>query len=139
MTTRKATTTSSPRGTLFLNLLNRKYKLLDNSSKFSMSHRLQIFNTIFKPSWAYSTELWSFFDLPFYVSNKIIHRHINVPLVQDLVISRYKFPQKITDNPNPLVYSLFPQNISSDTARWLKLAKRSAPHLPMTFYLAKII
>lgn len=84
-------------------------QLLDSYYKLSLSHWLQIFNSIVKPSWTYGIDLWcstkpSYYHhlqtiqceilkkvlcLPFYVPSKNIHQELKLPFICNLAISRY--------------------------------------------------
>jgi hypothetical protein len=102
-------------------------RLLDGRSKLTMHNKLLIYKTIIQPTWAYGLELWGstkrtnlnrilslqsktlrkIVDAPFYVTNLTIHKDLKVPIVHDLVRSRYKkFHESTIHHSNPLVLYL---------------------------------
>ena len=111
--------------------LDRKFGLLSpllgKGSKLSIDNKLTIYRTILMPSWTYAIEVWgstkasniariqrfqskvlrSILDAPWYVSNHTIHTDLNIPMIREVVKSRFlKFHSKLSLHPNPLVQAL---------------------------------
>ncbi|CAH1398184.1 unnamed protein product [Nezara viridula] len=127
----------------------RRFRLLqhlpDKRSKLSINYKRLIYMTIIRPIWTYGIELWGstkpsnssriqslqfkilrkILNAPYFVTNKIIHKDLNVPYVSDLAQSRYlSFHNKLQNHPNPLVSNLASSSIPDNPPRrqpWGKL------------------
>ena len=93
-------------------------------SKLSLNNKLSIYKSIIRPAWLYGIQLWgtakpsntktlqSFQSIclrlitsaPWYVSNKNLHKDLNLPTLNDLAKSHYKqFHSKLHFHSNPLI------------------------------------
>ncbi|KMQ90709.1 hypothetical protein RF55_9503 [Lasius niger] len=103
------------------------YWLIGRKSQLSIENKLLLYKTIIKPVWTYGIQLWGtasisninilqrfqskvlrmIVDAPWYVTNEIIHKDLEVPMVIDEVkkyTSAYK--ARIQGHPNILASSL---------------------------------
>jgi hypothetical protein len=103
------------------------YWLLGRKTKLSTSNKLLLYKTIFKPIWTYVIQLWGttstsnieilerfqpkvlcmIMDLPWYVSNTIIQRDLQIPTVK-AEIHRYssQYSARLSAHPNVLTVNL---------------------------------
>jgi hypothetical protein len=108
--------------------LTKMYWLPGRKSKLSTSNKLLIYKTIFKPMWTYRIQLWGtastskidilecfqskalsiIVDTPWYVSNTVIRRDLQIPTVKE-EISRYssQYSARLSAHPNGLIVNLF--------------------------------
>jgi hypothetical protein len=103
------------------------YWLLGHKSKFSISNKLLIYKTILKPIWVYGIQLWGtvstynieilerfqskalrmITDAPWYVSNTVIRKDLQIPTAKH-EISRYSYHYSkcLSVHPNELILNL---------------------------------
>jgi hypothetical protein len=101
-------------------------------SKLSLANKLIIYKSIIRPAWLYDFQLrgptkpsntktlqaLQFICLrlttaaPWYVTNKNLHKDLNIPTLNDLAKSYYiKFYSKLRAHPNPIVKSISSNSI----------------------------
>jgi hypothetical protein len=107
--------------------LTKKYWLLGRKSKLSTNNKLHIYKVILKPVWTHGIQLWDttsisnieilelfqfkilrlIVDAPWYVSNSVIHKELQIPTVKE-DISRFSshYDVRINVHPNELTASL---------------------------------
>ena len=116
--------------------------LLDKRSKLPIHYKKLVYTTIIRPIWTYGIELWGsikpsnssriqslqskilrkILDAPYYVTNKLIHKDLNIPFVADLTQNRYaSFYSKLLNHPNPLILNLSSLTIPDNPPRRLKI------------------
>lgn len=129
--------------------LKQMYWMMGRKSQLTMENKLLIYKTILKPVWTYGVQLWgtasnsniekiqkfqnkvlrTIVDAPWYVTNSVIHRDLNVPTVKEVIKSAsIKYSERIAVHPNKLVDKLMD---TQDEARRLKRFKPS--DLPSRF------
>jgi hypothetical protein len=103
------------------------YWLLGHKSKLSTSSKLLIYKTILKPIWPYGIQLWGtaftsnieilerfqskalrmIMDAPWYVSNTVVRRDLQIPTVKE-EIRRYssKYSARLSAHTNDLIVNL---------------------------------
>jgi hypothetical protein len=103
------------------------YWLLGRKSKLPTNNKLLIHKVILKPIWTYGIQLWGttsnsdieilerfpskvlwlIADAPWYVSNSVIHKDLQIPTVKE-EISQFSFHYDvhISVHPNELIASL---------------------------------
>jgi hypothetical protein len=107
--------------------LTKMYWLLGRKSKLSINNKLLIYKVILKPIWTYSIQLWGttsnsnieilehfqskvlrlIVDVPWYVSNSVISKDLQIPMVKE-EISRFSshYDVRISVHPSELIASL---------------------------------
>jgi hypothetical protein len=107
--------------------LTKMYWLLRRKSKLSTNNKLLIYKVILKPIWTYGIQLWGttsnsnieilerfqskvlwlIVDAPWYVSNSVIRKDLQIPTVKE-EISRFSshYDVRISVHPNELIASL---------------------------------
>jgi hypothetical protein len=107
--------------------LTKMYWLLGRKSKLSTNNKLLIYKATLKPIWTYGIQLWGttsnsdieilerfqskvlrlIVDAPWYVSNSVIRKDLQIPTVKE-EISRFSFhyDARISVHPNELISSL---------------------------------
>jgi hypothetical protein len=103
------------------------YWLLGRKSKLSTNNKLLIYKVIIKPIWTYGIQLWGTtsnsnieilerfqskvlrlrVDAPWYVSNSVIRKNLQIPTVKE-EIGRFSshYDLRINVHPNKLIASL---------------------------------
>ncbi|CAH1391417.1 unnamed protein product [Nezara viridula] len=115
--------------------------LIDKRTKLPTIYKRLTYITIIRSIWTYGIELWGstkpsnssriqslqskilrkILNAPFYVTNDIIHKDLNVPYVSDLAQSRYpSFHNKLLNHPKPLISNLASSSIPDNPPRSLK-------------------
>jgi hypothetical protein len=104
--------------------------LLGRKSQLSLSNKLLLYKTIFKPIWTYGIQLWGrastsnieilerfqskalrmILDTPWYVPNTLIRRDLQIPSVKE-EISHYSshYSARLTAHLNDILLTLFEQ------------------------------
>ena len=123
----------------------RRYRLLqhllDKRSKLPINYKRLIYMTVIRPIWTYgvvlsgstkpsnssriqslqSKILRKILNAPYFVTNKLIHKDLNITYVSDLAQTRYQsFHSKLHNHSNPLVSQLSSHSIPDDPLRRLK-------------------
>ena len=96
-------------------------------SKLSLTNKLTIYKSIIRPAWLYGIQLWGpakpsntktlqafqsiclrlITSAPWYVTNKNLHKDLNMPTLNDLAKSYYsKFHSTLRAHSNPIIKSL---------------------------------
>lgn len=103
------------------------YWILGRKSQLSLSNKLLVYNTIFKPVWTYGIELWGtasnttinfierfqtkvlrvITNSPWFIRNKDIYRDLNVPTVKQVIVEcSEKYLKRLEVHPNVLAINL---------------------------------
>lgn len=103
------------------------YWLLGRRSELSMENKIILYKTILKPIWSYGIQLCgtasnsnikklqtfqskalrTIADAPWFVSNKTLHRDLNIPFVKDEITKlSARYLQRLSDHENPLAIVL---------------------------------
>lgn len=122
-----------------LNIKTKKmYWLLGSKSELDIENKLLLYKTILKPVWSYGIQLWgtastsnieimqryqsktlrAITNAPWFVTNKAIHRDLNMPTLRE-EINNYsaRYLDRISNHPNPLAICLLDE---SEEVRRLK-------------------
>lgn len=107
--------------------LSKMYWLICRKSSLSIENKLLIYKMIIKPIWTYGIQLWGtasnsnldilqrfqskllriIVDAPWFVSNDIIHRDLQVPTIREEIRdSSARYHSRLTIHPNELVNKL---------------------------------
>jgi hypothetical protein len=108
------------------------YWLLGRKSNLSLDNKILLYKSIITPTWTYGIELWgcasksniaviqrcqpkilrAIVDAPRYVTNDMIHKHLGVPTVQEVIHERsIKHRTKLASHPNPLLHPLLRDDV----------------------------
>lgn len=111
-----------------LNIKTKKMTwLLGPKSQLNLYNKLTLYKSILKPVWSYGIQLWGtssnsnieilqryqsktlrlITNAPWYITNKAIHRDLNIPTVRE-EITRFsiKYLERLSYHDNPLAVSL---------------------------------
>lgn len=103
--------------------LRKMYWLIGPKSELNFENKLLHYNAIFKPIWSYGIQLWGtasssniaiiqrfqskilsiLTNAPWFVTNEILHRDLDMPLVnEEIVIRTRKCRERILEHTNKL-------------------------------------
>lgn len=120
--------------------LKNMYWLLGNKSTLSLKNKILLYKAILKPIWTYGIQLWgassisniniferfqsktlrNIVNAPWFVSNEIIRKDLNIPTVME-EISNYhlRYTERLLNHPNQLATDiLLSRNITSRLRRF---------------------
>ncbi|GAB0086348.1 hypothetical protein DMENIID0001_003970 [Sergentomyia squamirostris] len=107
-------------------MMRRMYWFMGRKSKLSLANKLLLYKTVITPVWTYGIQLWgsaaastvdilerfqnrmlrTIVDAPWYVTNRLIRKDLNVKSVKDMVLERCKtYKVRLDGHPNPSIAS----------------------------------
>ncbi|KAI4476230.1 hypothetical protein M0804_013770 [Polistes exclamans] len=105
--------------------------LTGKKSKLSIKNKLLIYKTIIKPIWTYGLPLWgiaakshitkleaqqsitlrTIVNAPWYIHNEDIRKDLNIPTIEEITKSTYRYKKRIDTHMNPLANNNYNQYI----------------------------